>query len=194
MHHATSDGGSVRSDNTLSLARADLGDAVDEALFSFTPPEGATEVEAGAEGSSGPVDLTGAEAADFTLNDGAGNEVTLSALRGQVVLLDFWATWCGPCRVVMPTLQKLHQEYADKGLLVYGVNNEEPTLVREFLTDNGYTFPTLRDPRSSAFMLYQAQSIPTTVIVGRDGTIAAYIVGAHREEDYRAALAEVGIQ
>ncbi|MBT5712566.1 redoxin domain-containing protein, partial [Candidatus Poribacteria bacterium] len=194
MHHPTSDGGSVQSDSVLSLVRADMADAVGDELFSFAPPDGATEVEPGPSGEPGPADLTGQEASDFTLKDGDGAEVTLSALRGNVVLLDFWATWCGPCRVVMPTLQKLHEEYADRGLLVYGVNNEEPTLVREFLTENGYTFPTLRDPRSSAFLLYQAQSIPTTVVVGRDGAISAYLVGAHPEEAYRAALAQAGIE
>lgn len=193
MHHPTSDGGSVRSDSTLNLVRADVGEAVDDALFTFTPPDGATEVEPGASDEPEQVDLTGAEAADFTLNDGDGNAVTLSALRGRVVLLDFWATWCGPCRVVMPIIQKLHDEYADKGVAVYGVNNEEPTLVREFLTENGYSFPTLRDPRSAAFMLYEATGIPTTVVVGREGTIVAYLVGVHREEAYRAALARAGI-
>lgn len=77
---------------------------------------------------------------------------------------------------------------------MYGVNSEEPTLVREFLTDHGYTFPTLRDPRSTAFMLYQAQSIPTTVLVGRDGIVVDHLIGAHPEENYRAALAKAGIE
>lgn len=194
MHYPTSDGGSVRSDSVLQLMRADFGADVDDALFTFTPPEGATEIDLAAAQEPSRPDLTGSEAPDFTLKDGDGNDVTLSALRGKVVLLDFWATWCGPCRMVMPTLQKLHEEYADRGLLVYGVNNEEATLVREFLGENGYTFPTLRDPRSSAFMLYQAQSIPTTVLVGRDGIVVEHLIGAHPEESYRAALAKAGIE
>ena len=194
MHYPTSEGGSVRSDSLLELMRADFGDDVDDSLFSFSPPDGAREVDPAAAAAPSRPDLSGREAPDFTLKDGDGTEISLSSLRGKVVLLDFWATWCGPCRMVMPTLQKLHDEYADQGLLVYGVNSEEPTLVREFLTDHGYTFPTLRDPRSTAFMLYQAQSIPTTVLVGRDGIVVEHLIGAHPEENYRAALAKAGIE
>jgi thiol-disulfide isomerase/thioredoxin len=188
MHHPTSDGGSVRADRVLKLTVADLGADVDDALFTFAPPEGAREVS----DASSP--LVGSEAPDFTLNDAAGNEVTLSDLRGKVVMLDFWATWCGPCRQVMPSLQRLHEEYSADGLLVYGVNSEEVTLVDEFLTHNGYTFPTLRDSQNTAAMLYRVEGIPTTVLVGRDGVVIEHFVGAHPEDAYRTALAGVGIE
>ena len=188
MHHPTSDGGSVRADRVLNLTLANIGEAVDEGLFTFVPPPDAVEVE----DNGSP--LVGTEAPDFTLSDDSGKEVSLSDLRGSVVLLDFWATWCGPCRQVMPALQRLHEEYGEDGLLVYGVNSEEVTLVDEFLTQNGYTFPTLRDPRNVASMLYRVEGIPTTVLVGRDGVVIEHFVGAHPEQDYRAAVAAAGIQ
>ena len=154
MHHPTSAGGSVRADRTLVLTVAAMGEDVADELFIFVPPLDAVEARVGG------TPLVGSAAPDFTLNDDAGNEITLSDLRGKVVMLDFWATWCGPCRQVMPSLQRLHEEYSDDGLLVYGVNSEEVTLVDEFLSENGYTFPTLRDPRNTASMLYASKASP----------------------------------
>jgi peroxiredoxin len=140
-------------------------------------------------------DLTGKPAPDFALSDLQGKSVKLSGLRGKVVLLDFWATWCGPCRIEMPRVQKLHRDFRAKGLVVYGVNvGEETTKVRPFLTKNGYTFPMLLDRQKTVMDKYQVNGIPTLVIVDRKGTIHSYFVGVREDSVLRGALADLGIK
>ena len=116
------------------------------------------------------------EAIDFTLKDMDDQEVSLSDLKGSVVILDFWATWCGPCIEAMPHLQELYDKYKEDGLLVYGINQEDPEKPAAFLDQNGYTFPTLKDA-AEAFELYKAQTIPATYIIDREGYIVAFVEG-----------------
>ena len=133
----------------------------------------------------------GKPAIDFTLSDLEDRQVTLSDLKGKVVLLDFWATWCGPCIQAMPHLQALYDEYKDEGLLVLGVNQEEPHLPKAFKEENGYTFPTLKNG-AKAFLRYQITGIPTTYVINREGALAAKFVG-YNDAGVRAALAKAGL-
>lgn len=85
----------------------------------------------------------GTVAPDWTLLDSKGNKVTLSSLKGKVIVLDFWATWCAPCKQVMPTIQKMHEKYKSKGVLVYGVNTWERADAAKFMKDNKYSYGLL---------------------------------------------------
>ena len=117
-------------------------------------------------------------APDFTLRDLQGNAVRLQDLRGKVVFLNFWATWCPPCRLEMPTMEQLHKEFSDRGLVVLAVNfRESLDEVRSFLKQHGLTFTTLLDEQERAFGLYRAWSLPTTYLINKEGDIVGKVIG-----------------
>jgi thiol-disulfide isomerase/thioredoxin len=120
-------------------------------------------------------------APDFTLTSLDGLSVTLSELRGRPVLLNFWATWCPPCRSEMPYLQEIHEDpvWRARELLILAINLQEsaPT-VSQFMTGNRYTFTVLLDTKAEAGRLYNTSSIPATYIIGKDGIIKDSRVGA----------------
>lgn len=170
----------------------------DAALFALAPPPGATEVPADELlGAVVPADagLVGRTAADFTLPALDGAAVTLSDLRGRTVLINFWATWCGPCRMEMPALDALYAEHADAGLVVLAVDlAEAPADVRAYVERYGYRFPVLLDADGAVGDAYGALSIPVSVIVGPDGVVTHHFEGAQPEATFRAALAELGFE
>jgi len=130
-------------------------------------------------------------APDFTLTDQYGVEHTLSDYQGKTVFLNFWATWCGPCKNEMPHIQELYEEYEEntgEELIVLGVanprsdeypRNQDVTQeeVEQFLTDNGYTFPSLMDPTGDVFAAYGVRAFPTTFMIDKDGNLFGYITG-----------------
>jgi peroxiredoxin len=119
------------------------------------------------------------EARDFTLKTVDGGEVTLSGLRGQVVFLNFWATWCPPCRAEMPSMEALYQRFKDQGLAFAAIDlMENAAAVEGFVRENGFTFPVLLDAGGMAGGQYGVQAVPTTFILDRDGGIIAYAAGA----------------
>jgi len=138
----------------------------------------ATGSPAAALGSSVRV---GSAAPDFTLFSLAGPPVSLHEQQGKVVLINFWATWCAPCREEMPALQAAYENLADRGLVVLGVNwTQVDNLadVETFVTELGLTFPILLDSDGTVSEdLYQVLGLPTSVLVGRDGTIRAVRIG-----------------
>jgi thiol-disulfide isomerase/thioredoxin len=135
------------------------------------------------------------EAPDFTLTGLDGQSYSLHDLRGHYVLLDFWVTWCGPCRMEMPRLDQLQKEYAGSGLEVVGVNaGEAPDRVRRFIEQNGYSYTILFDPQDTASRLYDAEYIPTLVVIDPRGDVRFYDSGAYPEQALRAVLARVGLR
>jgi thiol-disulfide isomerase/thioredoxin len=117
-------------------------------------------------------------AADFTLTDLNGKQVTLSELKGKNVFLNFFTTWCGPCKEELPSIQKIEKEYKDKDLLVYLVNlGEDENTVKDFLKKNNYTFNVLMDINSDAGNLYRTTEIPTSFFINKEGAIAATHTG-----------------
>jgi thiol-disulfide isomerase/thioredoxin len=111
-------------------------------------------------------------AAEFSLPARTGEAVSLSSLKGQVVLINFWATWCGPCRKEMPLLEQIQKKYASLGFTLLGVNVEEDTAMMDtFLKDVPVTFPILLDPANGISKLYNVSAMPSTVIVDRKGNI-----------------------
>ena len=115
----------------------------------------------------------------FALKDLAGKQVGLKELRGKVVFLNFWATWCPPCIEEMPSMEKLHQELEKDGLVTLAVNfQESPAQVKEFFTKHNLTFTALLDRDGKVSELYQAWALPVSVIINKRGEIAARAMGS----------------
>ena len=111
-------------------------------------------------------------APDFTLKSRAGQNLRLSEYRGQVVLLNFWASWCGPCRQEMPLLEDLYKRYGKLGFTIMGVNvDTDSTKANEYLRDITVTFPILYDTANAVTKSYNVNAMPTTVIVDRNGNM-----------------------
>jgi thiol-disulfide isomerase/thioredoxin/outer membrane lipoprotein-sorting protein len=163
--------------------------------FRFRPEPGMRRVRHFMQASPEHTAMEGRPAGDFTLETLADSRpVKLSALKGKVVLLDFWATWCGPCRGWLPIVAKARHEFESKGLVVYAVNEREPEAkVREYLSKQHLDVPVLMDVSGTVGSMYRASSIPLTVVVGRDGKVFRVMLGLHGEDDLRDVLHEVGI-
>ena len=114
----------------------------------------------------------GEPATDFTLKAANGKNIKLSELRGTVVMLNFWASWCGPCRTEMPLLDDLYQQYRDYGFTVLGVNLDESRDQADRLLEKiPVTFPVLFDPQNQTSEAYGVDAMPTTVLIDRNGVI-----------------------
>jgi len=130
---------------------------------------------------------TGAPAPAFQLNSNAGKPLALADFRGQIVLLNFWASWCGPCRQEMPILEQLNRQYHGKGVTLLGVNVEPDSAAAvQWLKATPVTFPILFDTDSKVSSLYEVAGMPNTVIIDRKGLVRyihrGYTAGA--ENDY----------
>ena len=112
-----------------------------------------------------------------------GKKVTAQALRGKVVVVDFWATWCGPCKVELPILQKLYQKYGKQGLLVVGVSvDRDAGNLPKFLSKLGVTFPIAHDAGHSVAERFKPAKMPSSFIVGRDGIVKFVHAGFNAED------------
>lgn len=115
----------------------------------------------------------GTEAPDWTLLDKDGKEVKLSSLRGNVVMMDFWATWCGPCKAAMPGVQKMHEKFADKNVKIFGINmseRDDGTAAKKYFADKKFTYGLLMGGDKVA-NTYKVRGIPTFYVIGKDGKI-----------------------
>lgn len=118
------------------------------------------------------VSQASSEAPSFTLPDGTGSEVSLDDFAGDVVVLNFWASWCGPCRAEMPLLDQLSDRYSGLGFTMLGINVEEDSsLADRFLEGTPVEFPILYDRANSVSELYDVVAMPTTVILDRKGSV-----------------------
>lgn len=111
-------------------------------------------------------------APDFTLASGSGKNIKLSELRGEVVMVNFWASWCGPCREELPLLDVLYRQYRDYGFTLLGVNVDENRAAADKLLEQiPVSFPVLYDPTSAVSELYQVDAMPSTILIDRDGNL-----------------------
>lgn len=133
-------------------------------------------------------------APDFTLPSSTGENVRLAEQRGQVVMLNFWASWCGPCRKEMPLLDEMSKRYGAAGFVLYGVNVEEDnTDAKKLIKQLGVTFPILYDTESKASSLYNVDAMPTTVLIDKKGEIR-FVNRGYKEGDenkYRDQIREL---
>lgn len=133
-------------------------------------------------------------APDFTLQSSTGENVRLAEQRGQVVMLNFWASWCAPCLKEMPLLDEMSKRYSSAGFVLFGVNVEEDnTDAKKLLKKLGVTFPILFDTESKASSLYNVDSMPTTVMIDKKGVIR-YVNRGYKpgdENKYRDQIREL---
>jgi len=130
-------------------------------------------------------------AQDFTAWDLEGNEIRLSDYKGNVVFLYFWATWCGPCREKMPTIQEFYEENKSKGVVVLAVSstvvemrggsdeNAAENQVRRFIDENGFTFPVILDRYSEGWQIYQQRGIPANYVIDTEGIVRFFRPGSY---------------
>ena len=133
----------------------------------------------------------GMEAPDFTLTRASGEKVKISSLRGKVVYIDFWATWCGPCKMTLPETQALSEKHKD--IEIFAVTDEKNEVAMPFIKANSYTFPVAFDQPREAFSKYGINSIPTFLIIGKDGKIAGLVTGGNIPAVH-GALESVGVK
>ena len=134
------------------------------------------------------------EAIDFELEDLNGKTRSLSLYRGKVVFLNFWATWCGPCRIEMPSMQRIYNELKDEGFEIVAVDlREDKKVVKKFVKEFELTFPVLLDKTGKVGGIYGARSIPTTYIIDRDGFIVGRTIGAREwdTEEFKTVFREI---
>ncbi len=127
----------------------------------------------------------GFTAPDFTLRSIDGKTHTLSALKGNAILVNLWATWCPPCRAEMPAIEKMYQEYKDQGFIVLAINTtyqDEPSSISPFIKEYNLTFPILLDEKGFAGSAYQLHSMPSSYFIDRAGIISEVIIGGPMAE------------
>lgn len=120
----------------------------------------------------------GDTAPDFTLKNMQGKNMNLTEQRGNIMLINFWASWCGPCRKEMPVLQALEDKYKDLGVQVWGINVEQESQAgKDFLANLSLNFSIFFDETNTLSKTYQVEAMPTTVIVDRDGVVRFVYLG-----------------
>ncbi len=127
----------------------------------------------------------GGEAPEFRLRNLRGGETSLSSLRGKVVLINFWATWCGPCKAEMPSMEALYGSYdrADFEILAISIDTVSEERVRAYVDSFGFRFPILLDPQLIVNELYQVRVVPMSLLIDRTGRIHKQILGARDWSD-----------
>ncbi|MBM3120646.1 MAG: TlpA family protein disulfide reductase, partial [Chloroflexi bacterium] len=138
--------------------------------------------------------LVGSLAPDFSARSLDGPSIRLSELRGRAVVLNFWATWCAPCRAEMPLLDERSRAWAERGLIILGANFDEPEEdVRAFRDELGLSFPLLLDPGGEIQSLYRVIGYPTTYFIDAEGVIRAVHLGVMDEAQLDGYLADLGL-
>jgi peroxiredoxin/outer membrane lipoprotein-sorting protein len=180
----------VKINYTKSSPNVQLADAT----FNWSPPSDATLVKpralddpSAAEPSAA---LVGKPAPLFTLKDMKDQNVSLAEQKGHVVVLDFWATWCGPCVQELPTLDKLSQNLAPRGVKFFALNqSESKELVQAFLGKHSLSLPVLLDDKTTAAQAYLVEGIPQTVVINKTGRVAKVFVGFGPDSEQKLAQA-----
>jgi peroxiredoxin len=132
-------------------------------------------------------------APDFVLEDLSGNSVKLSDLKGRLVVLNFWATWCTPCRTEMPEFQEIYQQYGPD-LVILGINLEEsPGEIQDFISQLGITYPIPLDEDGLVSKLYKVIQLPNTFFIDRDGTIRGRHIGFLSSDQFKEYLDKFGV-
>jgi peroxiredoxin/outer membrane lipoprotein-sorting protein len=176
----------------IDLKRFDLG-PVDHA-FTLEVPEAAQLVEELQIPGMAQQSFIGKPAADFSLKNLDGERVRLSDFRGKIVVLDFWATWCPPCREELPTVEKLANQLSDRNVVVLGINDEGSGTVKSFNRKHNYTFITLEDSGRKVSELYRARAIPAVFVIDRNGVIVSHLVGGRGEDQLFSAIRAAGLE
>ena len=166
---------------TITVSELELNGEYGAETFKLEKPEDFRDVSEPTGRTERKFLETGTEAPDWTLKDGEGREVSLKSLRGKIVLLEFWATWCGPCRMAMPSIQKMYEHYKDKPVAIFGVNCWQYRERRKidpvgFMKSQGFSYPILLEAEQVARQ-YLISGIPASYLIGPDGKILGAFSG-----------------
>jgi peroxiredoxin len=131
---------------------------------------------------------------DFTLTDLQGKPWHLRDLRGKVVLVNFWATWCPPCRKEMPDLDALYQKFKDQGFVVLAISDEEAAKVSPFVSERKISYPILLDPERKINDLFQVEGIPVSFVYDRSGKMVAQSIDMRTRNQFLEMLAQAGVR
>jgi peroxiredoxin len=131
---------------------------------------------------------------NFTLTDLNGKSWTLKDLRGKIVMLNFWATWCPPCRKEMPDLESLYTRFGPQGFVILGISDDDPDKVRAFIQKQGTTYPVLLDPGSKVNQLLHINGIPKTFVYNREGKIVAQSIDMRTQKQFLEMLERAGLK
>jgi peroxiredoxin len=132
--------------------------------------------------------------ADFTLAELGGKTWRLKEQRGKVVVLNFWATWCPPCRKEMPDLETLYQQFKEQGLVILAISDEDAGKVRPFIAQQKVTYPILLDPGRKVNELFQIEGIPKTFVYDRNGKLVAQSIDMRTRRQFLEMLAQAGLK
>jgi len=134
------------------------------------------------------------EHAEFSLKDLTGKSCTFSELRGKVVLVNFWATWCPPCRKEMPDLEALYTQFASQGLVILGISDEEAAKVEPFIREHKITFPVLLDPGRDVNTMFVVEGIQKSFVYDREGKLVAQSIDMRTREQFLEMLSKAGLK
>ena len=130
---------------------------------------------------------------DFTLTDLQGNSWTLQALRGKVVMVNFWATWCGPCRKEMPDLEALYKRFKNQGFVILGISDEEAGIVTQLIAEQKVSYPILLDPGRKVNELFRIEGIPKSFVYDRNGKLVSQAMDMRTQRQFLELLAPTGL-
>ena len=132
--------------------------------------------------------------ADFTLADLDGREWNLKKLRGKVVMVNFWATWCPPCRKEMPDLEALYERFQDRGLVILAISDEEAAKVKPFVEQHKFSFPVLLDIGGQVNKVFRVTGIPKTLLYDREGRLVAQSIDMRTRKQFLEMLRQAGLE
>lgn len=132
--------------------------------------------------------------ADFTLTDLQGKKWSLKELKGKVVLVNFWATWCPPCRKEMPDLNTLYQRFKDQGFVILAISDEEADKVKPFIAERNISYPVMLDPRRKVNELFQVDGIPKSFVYDREGKLVAQSIDMRTQKQFLEMLGQAGLR
>jgi peroxiredoxin len=134
------------------------------------------------------------QSADFTLSDLTGAKWSLKNLRGKVVLVNFWATWCPPCRREMPDMEGLYQRFGPRGLVILAISDEDGGKVQPFIAEKKYSYPILLDPGHKVGQLFRVEGIPKSFVYDRNGKLVAQAIDRRTERQFLDMLKQAGLE
>lgn len=186
-------GRTVTSITTEKYKNINTNALISEKTFVVDIPKNRTVTNAGASDRAAAPVPVGQKAPDFEVTSASGQKLKLSSLKGHVVLVDFWATWCPPCVKGLPITDKMHRLYASKGLKVITISGEARKTVMDFVAKQGYKFPVYLE-KNQASEAYKVEAIPTLVIVDAKGRLSSYSVGLESEDEILRRLRKAGLK
>jgi len=188
--------GGYQSHVSYVLKRMTYGVPAEESLFKL-PSNDMSEVKELSSWNAAKIkkQLSGKPAPDLRATDIEGRPLALSSFKGKTVLLDFWTTWCAPCRADGPALDKLYSKYGERDLTIIGISvSEERTIVEKFLREHPHSFQIVLTTENEMPRPYQVGVLPTYIIINRDGTVAAAAEGDQGFSDLRRLLKKAGLE